>query len=495
MDSVVAPQSKGLNPPLPLIKYLRAHPDTQFIKWFWISLNGFLYVRTTTKSRSLSLASTSSPIRVHVSCVGGFTPINTMDPIFVTRVGKTNICADWKSLRMISPTHAAVQCWVSENLSLYKSLAMPSPRQRCPRSCLERVLTCARERHSLVFLVGFELEFYLVESFEAVTGKGKAEDPLSSKDQHLSRTWSSAACMRGPLAGCVEECMLALEAAGLVIEQGHSECSPNQFEICVGPLPPVAAADALVCAKEIIKEVSGRCGLFATFLPKPFPSREPVGLHLHLSVHEKLPLSGQEQEQEELEGVDQLTHPGTRAKHAVSRDKADAFLAGILDRFSMLCAFSLPTMDSYARTSDQFVIGRYVAWGRGNMSVAVNEVSTGYWEIRSLDWAANIYLAIAAFVSAGLLGIREGEKLHWRDPGALMCDLDDNHLRACSIVDPVPRSFGEAVRSLTQRQYGGLEEYLGGEILDLYVIVKEKEHEYLGTVTEEERRALLAPHF
>jgi glutamine synthetase len=132
-----------------------------------------------------------------------------------------------------------------------------------------------------VFLAGFELEFYLSELSKP------SEVTLHLLGAGISRTWSSAACMREPFALCIEACMLALEATGLVIEQGHAECSPTQFEISIGPLPVMQAVDSLVCAKEIIKEVAYMHGLMANFLPMPFEDREPTGLHLHLSVHQQ----------------------------------------------------------------------------------------------------------------------------------------------------------------------------------------------------------------
>ncbi|KAK0616847.1 hypothetical protein B0T14DRAFT_253753 [Immersiella caudata] len=488
-DEMSKVEREGGSPPKVLVDYLEKNAGTKIIKWFWVSSNGFVYARTTTAAQSLALATTATPIKVHVSCIGGFTPINSMDPVFVSRTGRTSIVPDWCSLRMINSTRAAVQCCVSEDLALYRSLAMLSSFQRCPRSCLQRVLGVALEKFGMVFLGGFEVEFYLLDlaGTAGVVDKSSAEIPMA---QPSWRSWSSATCMRGPRAACVEDCMLALEAVGLVVTQGHSECSVDQFEIPLGPLPLVAAVDALIAAREIIKETAAKHGFFACFFPKPLDNKEPTGLHLHLSAHQSAELP----EREEL-WVDQLTQPASRAKHKMSKLSADSFLAGILDRFAMLCAFGLPTVDSYHRSANKFVMGNFVAWGKANSSVPLSEVGTGHWEIRSLDWGANVYIAVAAFLSAGLLGLARDEPLRWKDPGGLTYELQPEEREGFGIVELIPASFDEALLGLIQRQYGGLEEYMGHEILDLYVTVKQKEHEHMRSLSDEERRRALIAHY
>ena len=68
----------------------------------------------------------------------------------------------------------------------------------------------------------------------------------------------------------------------------------------------------------------------------------------------------------------------------------------------------MPSHESYARACDPSIMGRYVAWGK-TISPFLNQVADGHWEIRCLDWTANTYLAVAAFISADLLGIRNRE--------------------------------------------------------------------------------------
>jgi glutamine synthetase len=281
--------------------------------------------------------------------------------------------------------------------------------------------------------------------------------------------------------------MLAIEKAGLVVEQGHSESSLDQFEISIGPLPAMAAVHAVFCATEIIKETSRQNGFRAIFHPKPFQKLQPTGLHLHLSVHSQDP-HGKEVE------VDQLVQTSTRSSHEIPRTTADTFLAGILKRLSLITAISLPSQDSYLRASTGVAMGNVVSWGKENSSVPVSEVSTGYWEIRSLDWTANIYLALAAYLSAGLLGIKGNEKLQWKDPRAITYKLEAAAAKNLGISESLPTKMDEALQCLIREKYGDLQEFMGEEILDLFVTVKTAELEYVKTLSDEERRNLLLFH-
>jgi glutamine synthetase len=93
----------------------------------------------------------------------------------------------------------------------------------------------------------------------------------------------------------------------------------------------------------------------------------------------------------------------------------------------------------------------YVAWGKENQSVPLSQVSLGYWEIRLLDWTANIYLATAVYLSAGLLGIKNSEKLRWQDPGNLTFQMDIAALQKLGVTEPLPKSFDGAIGSLIQK--------------------------------------------
>ena len=397
-------------------------------------------------------------------------------------VGKVNVWPDWTSLRTLDDSHAYVQCGISENRSsLPAHLDFPADSsQRCPRACLNRVLEVAKLDFSLSFLAGFELEFYL-QSLNHDTKE------LSVPSEGPLWTWSTAAFMRGAEAECIEACMLALEDAGIAVEQGLSESSHQQYEISIGPLPVMAAVDSALCAQEIIKNVALSQGFRACFRPKPFQNLDGSGLHLHLSLHEET------NKQEQSRSDQTMTIPQNIEEHQIDK-RANQFLAGILTRLVALWAFSMPSPESYDRSSDPWVMGRHVAWGENNIFVPINQITDGHWEIRCLDWTANIYLAVTAYISAGLLGIKAQEALKCSDQCQQTPKMDGAERDQLRTVQLLPTRLEETLEKLAQSRYSGLKLFMGKDILDLYLVMKEKEQKYLQTLTNEAKDTIFALH-
>src|SRR5581483_12121229 len=88
----------------------------------------------------------------------------------------------------------------------------------------------------------------------------------------------------GPGAATVREAADRLRACGLEIDACHHEAGPGQYELDLAALPPVALADALVFAKQVVKEVAAGAGLRATFMPRPFDGEPGSRMHLHQHV-------------------------------------------------------------------------------------------------------------------------------------------------------------------------------------------------------------------
>ena len=122
-----------------------------------------------------------------------------------------------------------------------------------PRTALEAVAASVAdlaERWS----AGVELEFYLLSADGVPVDRGGYFDDV----------------VEGPGAATVREAADRLRAAGLNIEACHHEAGPGQYELDLAALPPVALADALVFAKQVVKETAAAEGLRATFMPRPF---------------------------------------------------------------------------------------------------------------------------------------------------------------------------------------------------------------------------------
>jgi len=460
--------------------FLAEHSSLVILNWVWSAYSGFWYSRALTIARTRSLAASGRPLRVHVSCIGGVVGATVLPRALASTIGKTNIQPDWNSLQVVDETHASVQCQVIEDLSLYREIGLDDGTARCPRTCLRRVLEAGRSKFACEFLAGFELEFYLLDLDESL----QKDNARLKSLQDLPRTWSAGACMRGPRAKCLEDCMTAIERSGLVVEQGHAESSWQQYEISLGPLPVLEAIDGALVAAEIIRRVSRSHGFHASFRPLPIEGFEPTGLHLHLSLHGT---TGQCSEGKSM---------STKWSSAtIGVDVARSFLAGMLQRLPALLAFGLPCEESYARIKSPDTMGHFVAWGKTNSTVPINELANGYWELRILDWTANVYLAVAAFISAGLLGIRDKSTVTIQDPKELTHRLSAKSREDLGIVTRLPTNFGAALAQLIEERYCGLEAFIGEPALDLYVAIKQCESEALANMTARERDQLYHMHY
>jgi glutamine synthetase len=457
--------------PRGLLLFMEAHPQILFVKWTWVSCSGSVYARLLTKSRCQILAASNRGLRPNTSCIAGLIKSSLLEPSILSTIGEVQVVPDWESLRLSSSTEAIVQCFLHENIKLYQTLK--DPVERCPRTCLRRTVLSAKENLGLSFLAGFELEFYLLEVHSNYDGQ---QTYLNPPLDHDLIPWSSSQRLHGKRADCLRKCMLALEDAGIIVEHGHPEGSMYQFEIATGPLQPLEAVDAFYTSRDIIKGVALACGYHATFVPKPFPKSDPSGLHLHLSAHYSTSTLLQDEDKR------------------IEAPMARMFLAGILNRLPALCAISMPSLQSYLRGANEDTMGEYAAWGKSNHSVPLNEVAEGYWEVRSMDATANLYLAVAAYIGAGILGITRMETLPSRNPGVTVESLTTEDRIALGIIKRLPVSLHEALREMNDSALD-LGHILGPKLLELYNSVKENELKRMETWDEAKRLELFMFHF
>jgi glutamine synthetase len=306
-------------------------------------------------------------------------------------------------------------------------------------------LEVAKETLDAEFLIGFEVEFEIM----SISSEGQ----LSPSSAGLGIFAVSG--LRDPCYKHVEEVVQILQAAGVKIDAFQTEGLRGQYEIALGPLPPIQAVDQLVLVQDTIKSVFKRHGLIATMSPRPVKSRrQSTGQHAHISINRQF--------MEEL------------------------FLAGILKRLPELCSFCMPYDLSYERIQP-YSAGTTVAWGTEDRTVPVRKIKSGHWEIRCIDATANMYLALAAILSAGLLGCQNKEPLVLPDTGSMTDPIYDNGT-------PLPRSVEEALQSLEETTEE-LQAPMRSRIVQHYIRVKKFETSKLGDLDSEKVRQLLVELF
>ncbi|OAQ69251.1 glutamine synthetase, catalytic domain-containing protein [Pochonia chlamydosporia 170] len=423
-------------------------PRVEYFRLQWIDYSGVLRVRIVSRSVALDLAKNKQSYTLAQNCL--IIPISTAPACFPDGIEEWLLIPDWKSLRVcgFKNNYASVMCGTSR-------AGFVASSARCPRSRLCDVLSEFGSTHSYSIMLGFEIEFsFLDQGFNIV----------ACLDQGIG--YSTSTGLRGEMGNILDEIVSALKVSGIEIYHFHVEMA-DQYEIALSPLPPMEAIDALIMTQETIRTIAIRHGLRAQLSPKPVGGgRGPKnGLHAHLSLN---PAQGNE----------------------------NHFLAGILRKVRSLCAFGLANYDSYERVAGDCA-GEWVAYGSGNKDLPIRQVNHHRWEIRFLDATANVYLFMAAIISAGMEGLLSQRHLAMEDcqvvPSALSFEEAKRQLGEKGITERTPKSLKESIDAVTEDKE--MKDWVGEELLTHYVRVKQKEVEHFGKMGEDERRIKMLQYF
>lgn len=418
------------------------HPNIRFVRFQWQDLSGVLRGRVIPLEHALSIAAGKRLLRVGpvaFQCLVDNTPLPGVD-----LKGSHTLVVDWTSLwtrQRLDPMYASVMCQVIEHLP---HLTEPN-KNLCPRRALETVVEKVSQSLQAVFLVGFEVEFEIMKAVE----KGGFV-PYSTGLGSFA-----VSALRDSCFVHVEEAVEALLDAGVKIDAFQGEGRRGQYEIALGELPPVQAVDQLVLVHDTLKQVFARHGLVATMSPRPVASRrQSSGQHAHISINPP--------------------------------HNEESFLAGILHRLPQLCAFCLPYEISYERVQPRFA-GSTVAWGTEDRSVPIRKIKAGHWEVRCIDATANMYLALAAILSAGMIGCVKKEPLLLQDTGKYpQADLDCGEM--------LPQSIDEALNRL-DTTFEELEAMMESKIIRHYLYVKKEESSLIRDMGSQAARELIVEVF
>ena len=82
--------------------------------------------------------------------------------------------------------------------------------------------------------------------------------------------------------------VLNLEEMGFEIESSHHEIAPAQHEVDFQYEKGLKAADNILTFKMAVKSIAKQHGLHATFMPKPKAGVNGSGMHINMSLEDKL---------------------------------------------------------------------------------------------------------------------------------------------------------------------------------------------------------------
>ncbi|MDE6242147.1 MAG: type I glutamate--ammonia ligase [Anaeroplasmataceae bacterium] len=257
------------------------------------------------------------------------------------------------------------------------------PFEGDPRGVLKRNLEKMKDMGYTSFNVGVEPEFFLFKLDE------KGNPTLEFNDFggyfDISPIDSAEDCRR--------DIVLALQNIGFTIEAAHHEVSTGQHEINFKFDSAVEACDNVQTFKLVVKNIARRHGLHATFMPKPIAGINGSGMHVNCSLVTK-------------DGKNAFYDEKTENGLSVTARK---WISGILHHAKGFCLITNPIVNSYKRIVPGFEAPCYISWSDSNRSTMIRiPAARGMktrTEVRSVDVAANPYLAISAILSAGLDGI------------------------------------------------------------------------------------------
>ena len=237
-----------------------------------------------------------------------------------------------------------------------------NPLESSPEHTLHKASVAFTEVTGMEFQAMGELEYYVISDDEEVF---LAQD---QKGYHESAPYAKANEFR-------TQCMQYIAQAGGQIKYGHSEVGNfnldgknyEQNEIEFLPVPVEQAADQLMLAKWIIRNLGYQLGYNVTFAPKITTGKAGSGLHIHMRIVK--------------DGKNQMLTNG------VLSESARKMIAGMMDLAPAITAFGNKNPTSYFRLVPHQEAPTNVCWGDRNRSVLVRV---------PLGWSADVNMAALA---------------------------------------------------------------------------------------------------
>ncbi|MDP6553744.1 MAG: type III glutamate--ammonia ligase [Pirellulaceae bacterium] len=270
------------------------------------------------------------------------------------------------------------------------------PYAFCARQNLKRVLQTVRDK-GYVFNVGMEPEHFLVTRNE--DGSIAPWDP--DNVDALAKPCYDFRSM-APAMAYLQELTSSLNELGWGVYQTDHEDANGQYEVNFDYKDALVTADRVTFFKMTTSQLAKKYGAIATHMPKPFSDRTGSGLHVHFH----------------------LAEAGTG--NCLFDDESDArglgcselgyhFVGGVLKHARALCAVTSPTVNCYKRlklgsglqsTRSGFTwTPAFVTYGDNNRTQMIRTAGPGHFEDRTVSAGCNPYLALAAYVAAGIDGI------------------------------------------------------------------------------------------
>ena len=337
------------------------------------------------------------------------------------------------------------------------------PVDIAPRQVLRRVIDLYKHKGWRA-IVAPELEFYLVERNQDPDYPLKPPVGRSGRPETGRQSYSMAAV--NEFDALFDDIYDFSEAQGLEIDTLIHEEGAAQMEINLRHGDPLALADQVFLFKRTIREAALKHNMYATFMAKPIANEPGSAMHIHQSV------------------VDAKTGKNIFSS-GEGKPTAEffSFLAGQQKYLPHVMCILAPYVNSYRRLMRKSVAPINVNWGYDNRTVGLR-VPNSSPEARRIENRipssdANPYLAIAASLACGYLGMTDG-----------LTPSDPIEGSAYDLPFGLPRGLLEAVQLFADSE--DIADIFGNSFVQSYRAIKQAEFEtFMRVISPWEREYLL----
>jgi glutamine synthetase len=337
------------------------------------------------------------------------------------------------------------------------------PVTMAPRYVLRHILDLYAQQ-SWRPIVAPELEFFLVEPNVDADYPLKPPVGRSGRPEVGRQSYSIAAVNEfDPL---FDDIYAFCEAQEIEIDTLIHEDGAAQMEINLIHGDAMSLADQVFLFKRTAREAAFRHKMYATFMSKPMAREPGSAMHIHQSI------------------VDAKSGANVFSdKEGNPTPLFFAHIAGLQKYLPSAMSLFAPNVNSFRRITRHNMAPINTHWGYDNrtagLRVPMSNAENRRVENRLGGADANPYLAIAASLACGYLGMIEGLKPSEPIAGS-----------AYDLPFGLPRNIEEAVRLL--RECRPLIEILGERFVLAYTAVKESEYDtFLRVISSWEREHLL----
>ncbi|SEQ07750.1 glutamine synthetase [Amphritea atlantica] len=334
------------------------------------------------------------------------------------------------------------------------------------RSVLRRVLKLY-EKKGLRPVIAPEVEFYLIQKNTDPDYELKPATGRSGRRETARQSYGIDAV--NEFNPVIDTLYSYCEAQGLDVDTLIHESGAAQMEINFLHGDALDLADQVFVFKRTLRETAMKHNMYATFMAKPMQHEPGSAMHIHQSL------------------IDIKTGENIFAgdKENEFSEKFYHYLGGLQKYTPQAISFYAPNVNSYRRFAPDIAAPVNFKWGIDNrttgLRVPIAPLAATRIENRFPGSDCNPYLAIAASLACGYLGLEQG-----CTPSKPVTDLAADEDETVEVA----RSLGEGLGLLEECPELG--EIMGTEFVEAYLGVKRAEFEtFHEVISSWEREYLL----